>query len=138
MNGELERLRRTEIWIAWVRVFAVPFAAFEVAVVGNEHPPGYERLGWATAVALSVGAIGFFWLAHRDLDRTGRARIGFLAGDVNQGRTVTVSDLVLVNRQQLVPLTAANYLMDVNVSGSVTVSDKVIVNRNLLHALPTP
>jgi signal transduction histidine kinase len=79
VNGELERLRRTEIWIAWVRVFAVPFAAFEVAVVGNEHPPGYERLGWATAVALSVGAIGFFWLAHRDLDRAGRARIGFLA-----------------------------------------------------------
>jgi len=79
MSAEPERLRRTEIWIAWVRVFAIPFAAFEVAVVGEDHPPGYERWGWATAGALTVGAIAFFWLAHRDLDRRGRVRIGFLA-----------------------------------------------------------
>lgn len=43
MSTELERLRGTEIWIAWVRLFAVPFAAFEVAIVGDDHPPGYER-----------------------------------------------------------------------------------------------
>ena len=79
MSAELERLRRTEIWIAWVRVFAVPFAAFEVVVVGDEHPPGYERWGWATAAALTLGAFAFFWLAHRDLDRKGLGRIGFLA-----------------------------------------------------------
>ena len=79
MNGELERLRRTEIWIAWVRLFAVPFAAFEVAIVGDEHPPGYERLAWFTAAALTLGAVAFFWLARRDLDRKARGRIGFLA-----------------------------------------------------------
>jgi signal transduction histidine kinase len=79
VSAELERLRRTEIWIAWVRIFAVPFAAFEVAVVGNEHPPGYERWAWATAAALTVGAVAFFWLARRDLDRKARGRIGFLA-----------------------------------------------------------
>ncbi len=79
MKGELERLRQTEIWIAWVRVFAVPFAAFEVAIVGDEHPPGYERWGWATAAALSLGAVAFFWLARRPLDRKALGRIGFLA-----------------------------------------------------------
>jgi signal transduction histidine kinase len=79
VSGELERLRRTEIWIAWVRVFAVPFAAFEVAIVGDDHPPGYERWGWATAAALSLGAVAFFWLARRDLDRKALGRIGFLA-----------------------------------------------------------
>ena len=79
MTRDLELLRRTEIWIAWVRVFAIPFAAFEVAVVGDDHPPGYERWAWATAGALTAGAIAFFWLAHRDLDRRGRVRIGFLA-----------------------------------------------------------
>jgi signal transduction histidine kinase len=78
-TAELERLRRTEIWIAWVRVFAVPFAAFEVAIVGDDHPPGYERWGWATAAALSLGAVAFFWLARRPLDRKGLGRIGFLA-----------------------------------------------------------
>ena len=77
--AELERLRRTEIWVAWVRVFAVPFAAFEVAIVGDDHPPGYERWGWATAAALSLGAVAFFWLARRPLDRKGLGRIGFLA-----------------------------------------------------------
>jgi signal transduction histidine kinase len=79
MNAELERLRQTEIWIAWVRVFAVPFAAFEVAIVGDEHPPGYERWGWATAAALSLGAVAFFWLARRPLDQKALGRIGFLA-----------------------------------------------------------
>jgi signal transduction histidine kinase len=79
VTAELERLRRTEIWIAWVRVFAVPFAAFEVAIVGDEHPPGYERWGWATAAALSLGAVAFFWLARRPLDRVALGRIGFLA-----------------------------------------------------------
>jgi signal transduction histidine kinase len=79
VTAELERLRRTEIWIAWVRVFAVPFAAFEVAIVGDDHPPGYERWGWATAAALSLGAVAFFWLARRPLDRKGLGRIGFLA-----------------------------------------------------------
>ena len=79
MNGELERLRRTEIWIAWVRLFAVPFAAFEVAIVGDDHPPGYERWGWSTAAALTLGAVAFLWLARRPLDRKALGRIGFLA-----------------------------------------------------------
>jgi signal transduction histidine kinase len=79
MNREVERLRRTEIWIAWVRVFAVPFAAFEVAIVGDEHPPGYERWAWATAAALTLGAGAFYWLARRPLDRRALGRIGFLA-----------------------------------------------------------
>jgi signal transduction histidine kinase len=79
MSAELERRRRTEIWIAWVRVFAVPFAAFEVAIVGEDHPPGYERWGWATAAALSLGGIAFFWLARRNLDGRALGRIGFLA-----------------------------------------------------------
>ena len=79
MSAELERLRRTETWIAWVRIFAVPFAAFEVAIVGDDHPSGYERWGWATAAALMLGAVAFFWLAHRNLDRKGLATIGFLA-----------------------------------------------------------
>lgn len=79
MSGELERMRQLEIWIAWVRVFAVPFAVFEVAIVGNDHPPGYERWAWATAGALVLGAVAFFWLARRPLDRQALGRIGFLA-----------------------------------------------------------
>ena len=79
MSGEPERRRRMEIWIAWVRVFAVPFAAFEVAIVADDHPPGYELWGWTTAAALTLGAVAFFWLARRPLDGKALGRIGFLA-----------------------------------------------------------
>jgi hypothetical protein len=69
---------------------------------------------------------------------SGSVRIGFLAGDVNQNRAVTVSDLVLVNNQIAHAVTAANYLKDLNASGAITVGDKVIANANVAKALPAP
>ncbi len=65
-------------------------------------------------------------------------RVGFLAGDVNQNRVVTVSDLVLVNAAIADPVTSLNYLRDVNASGALTVSDKLLVNKNIAKALPAP
>ena len=65
-------------------------------------------------------------------------RVGFLAGDVNQNRVVTVADLGLVNAQLAQLVTAANYLKDVNASGTLTVADKGITNANLTKALPAP
>ena len=65
-------------------------------------------------------------------------RVGFLVGDVNQNRVVTVADLGLVNAQLAQPVTAANYLKDVNANGTLTVSDKGITNTNLSKALPAP
>jgi hypothetical protein len=65
-------------------------------------------------------------------------RIGFLAGDVNQNRAVTVSDVVLVNNQIAHSVTAANYLKDLNASGAITVGDKVIANANVTKSLPAP
>ena len=65
-------------------------------------------------------------------------RLGFLVGDVNQNRVVTVADLGLVNAQLAQVVTAANYLKDVNASGTLTVADKGITNANLTRALPAP
>ena len=45
MNRDLERRREIERWIAWVRVFAVPFAVVEVGFLSHGYPPGYERVG---------------------------------------------------------------------------------------------
>jgi hypothetical protein len=81
-----------------------------------------------TSVASSDGGSG----------GTGSARIGFLMGDVNGNRVVTVADLGLVNAQLAQPVTAANYLKDVNASGAVTVADKGLTNANLTKALPAP
>jgi hypothetical protein len=68
----------------------------------------------------------------------GNARVGFLAGDVNQSRVVSVADLGLVNAQLAQPVTATNGLMDVNATGTLTVADKGITNANLTKALPAP
>jgi hypothetical protein len=69
---------------------------------------------------------------------SGSVRIGFLMGDVNQNRVVTVADLGIVNVDLSQVTTAANYLKDVNASGAITVSDKGLTNFNLTRALPTP
>jgi CSLREA domain-containing protein len=65
-------------------------------------------------------------------------RVGFLVGDVNQSRVVSVADLGLVNAQLSQVVTAANYLRDVNATGTLTVADKGVTNANLTRALPPP
>ena len=66
------------------------------------------------------------------------ARVGFLQGDVNQSRVVSLADLGLVNAQLSQVVTAANFLKDVNASGTLTLADKGITNANLTTALPAP
>jgi hypothetical protein len=68
----------------------------------------------------------------------GSVRVGFLAGDVNQTRVVTVADLGLVNTVLAQVVSAANYLKDVNASGTLTLADKGVTNANLTKALLTP
>ena len=65
-------------------------------------------------------------------------RLGFLAGDVNQTRAVTIGDLGLINAQVAQTVSTANYLLDVNASGTLTLADKGIANATLTHALPAP
>ncbi len=69
---------------------------------------------------------------------SGSARIGFLLGDVNQNRVVSVADLALVNAQLAQAVTASNYLKDVNASGTLSVADKAVTNARLTKALPPP
>jgi hypothetical protein len=68
----------------------------------------------------------------------GSVRIGFLVGDVNQSRAVTVADVALVNAAVAHPVTASNYLKDINASGALTGADKEIANANGAKALPAP
>ena len=67
MNRDLERRQEIERWIAWVRVFAVPFAVVEVGFLSHGFPPGYERWAWIATAALAVGAVVIWLLARRDL-----------------------------------------------------------------------
>ena len=65
-------------------------------------------------------------------------RMGFLTGDVNQSRAVSLADLGMTNAQLSQPLTTLNYLNDVNANGALTVADKAIINSNLTRRLPAP
>jgi hypothetical protein len=69
---------------------------------------------------------------------SGEVRVGFLLGDVNQSRVVSVGDLGIVNSVLAQVVNATNYLKDVNVSGTLSVADKGITNANLTKALPPP
>jgi hypothetical protein len=102
---------------------------------GNDVMVALSSVANAQYVTLSLTNI-----ASSDGGSGGSAsvRIGFLAGDVNQNRVVTPSDLLSVHAQLAQGVTASNYLKDVNASGAVTVADKGITNANLTRSLPAP
>jgi signal transduction histidine kinase len=91
MTGYVERFRRLERWIAWVRLGAVPFAIFQVAV--SHHHPGYRLWAWLTTVLLAAGAVTLFAFGRRELsDRAqGLLSLASLAFD-----TLIISSFTLV------------------------------------------
>jgi signal transduction histidine kinase len=86
------QLSRVERWIALIRVVAVPFAIFQVAV-STGYPAGYERWAWITTALFAAGAAVFFALARLDL----RERVGLALSIAAQAfDTAIVSAYVLV------------------------------------------
>jgi hypothetical protein len=69
---------------------------------------------------------------------SGSVRIGFLAGDVNQSRAVTMADVAMLKAQLSQPVTAAIFLLDVNASGTLTLADKGFTSTKQSRALPAP
>ncbi len=64
--------------MAWVRVFAVPFALLEVLVIKDRYPPDHQAWALALTAVLAVGAAILLVLAYR-APRAAWKRIGFLA-----------------------------------------------------------
>src|SRR2546423_12011995 len=56
-----EQRLRAERWLVWVRLGAVPFAAFQIAITGS-FPPGRAAWAWSTVGVLGIGAVLFYWL----------------------------------------------------------------------------
>ncbi len=106
-----------------------------LSLSGNDVIVGLTGVGDRQYVTISLTSV-----ISSDGSTGGSAsvRVGFLVGDVNQNRVVTVSDILLVNQQITHIVTSANYLKDVNANGNLTVSDKLIVNNNVTKALPPP
>jgi signal transduction histidine kinase len=67
-----------ERWLAWVRVGAVPFAAFQAAITRN-YPAGHMAWTWTTTAVLAAGAALIWWLVRRELSPRRLAQVGFAA-----------------------------------------------------------
>jgi len=98
MTPELDRLRETERWIAWVRLAAVPFAIVEVGLLSTDYPPGYEGWAWATTGLLAVAGVGFFLLSRWVGFARAPRLIGLLGLTVD---TVIVSAFVLIYQYEI-------------------------------------
>jgi signal transduction histidine kinase len=73
------RSSKTEVWMAWVRLLAVPFAVLEVGVLKSDYPEGYEPWAWAITALLAVGAVVLLVLAYRVPSKDAWRRIGLAA-----------------------------------------------------------
>ena len=69
---------QAERWLAWVRLGAVPFAAFQTAA-NTGYPPGVELWTWLTVAVLGVGAIVLWDLSRRPLRPEQLAKLRFAA-----------------------------------------------------------
>jgi signal transduction histidine kinase len=97
-------LRRIERWIGVVRLIAVPFAIFQVAL-SSGYPNGYEAAAWATTGIFAVGAAGLFLLGRLDLSDRGTFVLNVVAQLFD---TAVVSAYVVIysfERGTLVPET---------------------------------
>jgi len=102
---------------------------------GNEVSVPLSNVGDAQYVTVAVSA------AHAPatgLEGAGSARIGFLAGDVNGTRNVSLADLLGVNAVLTQLVAGTNFLRDVTVSGSLSLADLLAVNARLTQVLPPP
>jgi signal transduction histidine kinase len=79
MTNRTERRAQADLWVAWVRLAAVPFAVVEVGVVSPDYPEGHQTWAWIATAVLGVGAIVLFWLARAELDDRARFLAGFAA-----------------------------------------------------------
>jgi uncharacterized repeat protein (TIGR01451 family) len=106
-----------------------------MTIAGNEVTLNYTGVAntqYVTYSLANVLAAGGGPVANVSL------RVGYLAGDANQSRQVTVADVGIVNAALLQTVSNANFLLDINVDGRLTVADKGITNANLLKKLPAP
>jgi signal transduction histidine kinase len=72
---ELQRLREVERWLAWIRLAAVPFAVFQVAIAGD-YPAGYELWAWVTTGIFVAGAFVLLPLSRRPWPRRTQVVLG--------------------------------------------------------------
>jgi len=70
---------QADLWVAWVRLAAVPFALVEVGALTKGYPEDYKTWAWAATGVLAAGAVVLMVLARLELGERGRRAAGFAA-----------------------------------------------------------
>jgi signal transduction histidine kinase len=78
MTSREQRRREIERWIGWIRLGAVPFAVFQVAL-STGYPGGYRLAAWITTAVFGVGALSLFLVSRRVLAERALTRLGAAA-----------------------------------------------------------
>src|ERR1700755_1541451 len=65
MRADMARMREIELWIARVRLGAVVFAGFEVGILTEDYPPGYEAYAWIALGVFAAGAVLLYAASRR-------------------------------------------------------------------------
>jgi hypothetical protein len=106
-----------------------------VTVQGNDLIVGLGNVANAQYVTVSVSSV-----ASKDggTGGSGSVRTGFLWGDVNGSRGVSLSDMLLINAALTQPVSSSNFLRDVNLSGTFSLGDLLLANAMLTMTLPSP
>jgi signal transduction histidine kinase len=98
MSPDLERLRETERWIAWLRLAAVPFAIVEVGFLSTDYPSGYESWAWTVTAALAVAAVLLYLLSRPGIFERSPRRIGLLGLALD---TAVVASFVVIYQYEI-------------------------------------
>ncbi len=112
--------------------------------VATAIPPTYSGndvvVGLTGVANVSYVTVALTNVASDDggIGGSGSVRIGFLLGDVNGNRNVTLADMVQLNAVLTQDVTAETFLRDVNLSGTLTLADKLMMNGHLTQFLPAP
>ena len=85
------RTLESERWIAWIRLGAVPFALFQVAISPGYPTSAYELAAWILTGLFAAGAVAIFLLARADAPNLRLLAPGALAFD-----TLVVSGYTLI------------------------------------------
>jgi signal transduction histidine kinase len=104
---DVAHLRRSERWIANVRVGAVGFAVLQV-VLSTGYPPGYAAKAWTTTTVLAIGAGIIFWLSRREMPRHRQVLLAFTA--LGFDTAVIASFLLIYNYESGTPVRQVMYL----------------------------
>jgi signal transduction histidine kinase len=93
VNPNVRWQRDVERWMAGIRVGGVALALFQIGLLGDQYPAGYEAAAWATTGVLAAGAAAFALLARREFDAAGSRRLGLAALGFD---TAVISAYVLI------------------------------------------